>query len=107
MHSNSVVVNSPAFSIEHIHSRSMTGGEVSEDLVNSIGNLTLLTLEENVRCGDGSFAKKSPFYKKSSLVIAREVAEKFEEWNKKAIELRAKRVVNDIASIMLLGRELA
>ena len=47
------------FTIEHIAPQNPGGkAEVSEDLVNSIGNLCLLTLKENQRLGNKDFSSK-------------------------------------------------
>lgn len=61
--------------------------EQAAEYVQRIGNLALVTRQENRRLGNKPFNRKKPTYQKAGLALTRSLAE-FEDWDPKAIEKR-------------------
>lgn len=91
------IINDDATSVnlEHILPKSMQdnwGSFSTEEhsiYRNRIGNLALLTLDENDLAGNDNFIEKSKVYKKSAFLTSRMIAD-FEEWTPKEIAIRQK-----------------
>lgn len=67
--------------------------EQAEAYCNRIGNLVLLTAEENSRIGNGSFAAKRAVFKNASLKLTAEVGA-FETWGPAQIDERQVRLAD-------------
>jgi Protein of unknown function (DUF1524) len=64
-----------------------------------IGNLTMLGKRLNTSAASKGFKTKLTEYKKSELVMAKNLAKNFTQWNVAAIERRAKSMAKDITEI--------
>jgi len=93
--------------VEHVWSLSGRNSKKSlkdNDLVNSIGNLTLLSSFENRQAGSKPFADKVKIYAESQYAMTRElVADNPAEWNDEAILSRAQWLGRQAASIWRSG----
>ena len=102
-------VDGDAGSIEHIwpqSGRNVSGSLKDDDLIGSIGNLTLLSVLENRKTGSKAFADKMKVYKESTYEITRNLAkEDMSEWNDDAILARARWLGKQAASIWRSGFE--
>lgn len=62
-----------------------------QDNINNIGNLCLLSSKSNKALEAKSFqAKAKEVYRKSELITTKELAEKYDSWDRKSIESRGK-----------------
>ncbi|RHX83565.1 DUF262 domain-containing protein [Leptospira stimsonii] len=71
------------------------GNSVIIKNVNRIGNLTVLPKQQNSIAGNSSFPNKKEIYKKSNLLLMKEII-KVRDWNKKALENREETLKNFI-----------
>lgn len=75
-------------SIEHIYSQNAhTKVAPLAQLINDLGNLTLISSKENEQLANKDIAAKRPVFKKSSLAMNRAIAEA-SSWGVKEVEDR-------------------
>lgn len=63
-------------------------GEEYQDNVYKIGNFTLLSSNKNKKIGNSSYLVKKEIYKKSDVMITKNVERYYENWNMEAINKR-------------------
>jgi uncharacterized protein with ParB-like and HNH nuclease domain len=82
--------------------------EEAENLVNSLGNLTLLTGKKNIEASNCNFDKKQEIYKgnsgkgfdgKISFEITKEIIDKYEDWTPETISKRYEKLLKEIKEI--------
>ena len=82
--------------------------EEAENLVNSLGNLTLLTGKKNIEASNCNFDKKQEIYKgnsgkgfdgKISFEITKEIIDEYEDWTPETISERYEKLVKEIKEI--------
>lgn len=67
-----------------------TDKKIISECLHNIGNLCLLNKKANIKLGSSSFSTKAEkFYKTSDLITTRDLAVKYDEWNRSNIGLRA------------------
>ena len=86
-------------SLEHIMPTKLSSewraylGDDCEELervyVNTLANLTLVGGEYNSTMGNSLYAKKREMYGESSVILTRKLAEQYDEWRKKEMDMRA------------------
>lgn len=62
--------------------------DIVADCLNRLGNLCLLDKSSNKKEATSAFSKKMDIYRESDFHITKEVAQKYAEWNRTAIEER-------------------
>lgn len=88
--------------IEHIYPRNPTDETESEDMnemVNSVGNLTVLHPSINQALGNKKFEEKREHFEDSSLTLNQEIASKYSDWTAENISDRAKSLAEDAKKI--------
>lgn len=92
--------------VEHIYPQTPQEGQKlagHPQLINRIGNLTLLAKTLNIAIRNGTFDKKLPAYAQSEILITRGL-EKWENWNAGTIDERQKRFGEQAPSIWPIVR---
>ncbi|MCI1902453.1 MAG: DUF4357 domain-containing protein [Enterococcaceae bacterium] len=107
-HENSAKLDMSNLSIEHIMPQSSTAywekasrlsGEEYTELVNTIGNLTLVTKPDNSAAGNKDFAaKKKIFADTLHIHMNKEIYAK-SEWTKKSIAARSKKIIRELIAM--------
>lgn len=76
--------------VEHIYPQNPREGERLDNhnqLINRIGNLTLLSSRLNMAIRNGNFGEKKPTYAQSEILITKAL-EEYNEWNAETIATR-------------------
>ena len=99
-------LESSDITIEHIlpQDHSKGWGDFGSDrdrFVWRLGNLTLLSADDNRKCGNLSFAKKRDIYRGSKFKMTRELAN-FDKWNIENLEIRQRQFAKLAQSIWRL-----
>ena len=94
-------------SLEHIMPRTLSpewleylgdnADEIQIEFGNSLSNLTLVGKDFNSEISNRIYAEKRDLYKKSTVMITRNLAEKYNEWTEKEINER----VDELTSLMV------
>lgn len=87
--------------VEHIYPQTPEAGKSWKNhsqMINRLGNLTLLSGSLNSSIRNATFDKKVPSYKKSELLIAQELAE-LTSWDSSAVEERQKKMAELVVGI--------
>jgi uncharacterized protein with ParB-like and HNH nuclease domain len=93
---------------ENLNWKDKFSKEEAENLVNSLGNLTLLTGKKNIEASNCNFDKKQEIYKgnsgkgfdgKISFEITKEIIDEYEDWTPKTISKRYEKLVKEIKEI--------
>lgn len=95
------VAGSNKVHIEHIYPRKPRDGnklEGHEELINRIGNLTLLSKALNTSIRNGAFSEKKPEFKKSDFMLTKELCAS-RVWNANSIEKRQAELANRAVEI--------
>jgi len=80
----------------------------AENLLNSLGNLTLITGKKNIEASNCNFNKKQEIYKGNSgkgfdgiisFEITKEIIDEYEDWTPETISKRYEKLVNEIEEI--------
>lgn len=85
--------------IEHVYPQAKIGGDWTEDVVGSIGNLILLTGPQNVSLGNNDFSEKLPHFKQWASTVPQEVQTQTEwtvDFVKQRTALMAERALNEV-----------
>ena len=87
----------------------------AENLLNSLGNLTLITGKKNIEASNCNFDKKQEIYKGNSgkgfdgvisFEITKEIIDEYEDWTPETISKRYKKLVNEIKEIFKIQEKL-
>jgi hypothetical protein len=79
--------------IEHIYAENAAAPDPDlEPLVDTLGNLTILSPKENDAAGDKPFDAKRPYLEKSTSTLNNQIA-KVAEWNLAAVEQRQEHLI--------------
>ena len=106
--SSSVHVDMSDLSIEHIMPQTSTPyweakagaiGEEYTELVNTIGNLTLVSKPDNSKAGNRNFETKKKIFKDTLHIRMNEIIYKQNEWNKDSIESRSNFLIDELISM--------
>ena len=84
------VSSSSKVHVEHIYPQTPKEGERLDNhdqIINRLGNLTLLSRRFNTAIKNGTFDEKKPYYQESEIVLTKELCG-FEKWDRNAIEVR-------------------
>lgn len=90
--------------IKSIFGSKLTTEEISkkrkelEQYINNIGNLTLISLEDNERIRNLPYDKKVEYYRKSMYPLTKEIPLKYSKWNTNSITKRAEELSEKILS---------
>lgn len=90
--------------IKSIFGSKLTTEEISkkrkelEQYINNIGNLTLISLEDNKRIRNLPYDKKVEYYRKSMYPLTKEIPLKYSKWNTNSITKRAEELSEKILS---------
>jgi len=93
---------------ENLNWKDKFSKEEAENLVNSLGNLTLLTGKKNIEASNCNFDKKQEIYKgnsgkgfdgKISFEITKEIIDEYEDWTPETISKRYEKLVKEIKEI--------
>lgn len=68
--------------------------ETRADLVNRLGNLTLLEKRPNSELKDAAFVEKNRYYKKSTFALTRQVPKSWDSWGRPQIDERQKQLAS-------------
>lgn len=91
--------------VEHIYPQTpQTGHRIQnhEQYINRIGNLTLLSKRLNLTIKNSPFNEKKPFYKKSELLLTKDVG-MADEWGPKQIDDRQSKLAKLAPSVWPIG----
>ena len=95
-------VNPPSkVHVEHIYPQIPKEGERLENhgqIVNRLGNLTLLSSRLNVAIRNGTFSEKKPQYENSEILLTKELCD-FENWNLETIDQRQKTLAEIVPTV--------
>ena len=93
-------VDTDESTIEHVAPQSGGGGRrKGDDLLASIGNLTLLEEPLNRRAGQGTILEKAAHYSRSEYKMSRALADLSMEWDDNAIRQRARELARRATSV--------
>jgi len=93
---------------ENLNWKDKFSKEEAENLVNSLGNLTLLTGKKNIEASNCNFDKKREIYKgnsgkgfdgKISFEITKEIIDEYEDWTPKTISERYEKLATEVKEI--------
>ncbi|GBG94049.1 hypothetical protein LFYK43_05080 [Ligilactobacillus salitolerans] len=104
-HENYAPVDLNSLSIEHIMPQTINDywkkkagvdGEDYTDLVNTLGNLTLVSKVDNSKAGNKNFQTKKKIFEDTLHIQMNKDLYRMEEWNNKTISERGNRMVSDL-----------
>lgn len=92
--------------VEHIYPKTpLSGGRLEQhaSIINRLGNLTLLSARLNTAIKNGTYTDKQPCYLQSEILITRNIANNYSEWNQETINSRQSAMADLCSDIWNFG----